>query len=135
MVQPGVDRGGASRLAETIDELRATGLVWEGEGAPWLARRRSAIPARSGSASSRQGDITYLAGDLAYHRNKFVVRGFDLVIDVWGADHQAQVREPEGGRGSARRAARAARGAKIGQMVWLASGRMWKRLGDAVDLY
>ena len=37
------------------------------------------------------GDVTYLGGDIAYHRNKFVVRGYDRVIDVWGADHQAQV--------------------------------------------
>ena len=31
------------------------------------------------------------AGDLAYHRDKFVVRGFDRVIDVFGADHHGQV--------------------------------------------
>ena len=37
------------------------------------------------------GDYTYLAGDLAYHRNKFLVRGFDRVINVWGADHHGQV--------------------------------------------
>ena len=37
------------------------------------------------------GDVTYLAGDLAYHRDKFLVRGFDRVIDVFGADHHGQV--------------------------------------------
>ena len=36
-------------------------------------------------------DETYLAGDIAYHHNKFVTRGFDRVINVWGADHQGQV--------------------------------------------
>ena len=37
------------------------------------------------------GDATYLAGDIAYHRNKFLIRGFDRVIDVFGADHHGQV--------------------------------------------
>ena len=37
------------------------------------------------------GDATYLAGDLAYHRDKFLIRGFDRVIDVFGADHHGQV--------------------------------------------
>jgi len=37
------------------------------------------------------GDATYLAGDLAYHRDKFLIRGFDRVIDVFGADHTEQV--------------------------------------------
>ena len=37
------------------------------------------------------GDVTYLAGDLAYHRDKFLVRGYDRVIDVFGADHDGQV--------------------------------------------
>ena len=39
----------------------------------------------------RTGAPTYLASDIAYHLNKFVDRGFDRVIDVWGADHQGQV--------------------------------------------
>ena len=46
---------------------------------------------RAGAPQVPNGDYTYLAGDLAYHRNKFLVRGFDRVINVWGADHQGQV--------------------------------------------
>src|SRR5258708_37992747 len=38
------------------------------------------------------GEPTYLMGDLLYHRDKFVRRGFDVVVAVWGADHQNQVR-------------------------------------------
>jgi arginyl-tRNA synthetase len=37
------------------------------------------------------GEPTYFASDIAYHRNKFVVRGFDTVVDIWGADHQGHV--------------------------------------------
>jgi len=37
------------------------------------------------------GSPTYFASDIAYHYNKFVERGFDQVIDVWGADHQGHV--------------------------------------------
>ena len=37
------------------------------------------------------GRPTYTATDIAYHYDKFFVRGFDRVIDVWGADHQGHV--------------------------------------------
>jgi arginyl-tRNA synthetase len=37
------------------------------------------------------GSPTYFASDIAYHYNKFVERGFDQVIDIWGADHQGHV--------------------------------------------
>ncbi|MDD4230580.1 MAG: arginine--tRNA ligase, partial [Dehalococcoidales bacterium] len=37
------------------------------------------------------GSPTYFAADIAYHYNKFIVRGFDRVIDIWGADHQGHV--------------------------------------------
>jgi arginyl-tRNA synthetase len=37
------------------------------------------------------GSPTYFAADIAYHYNKFVIRGFDRVIDIWGADHQGHV--------------------------------------------
>ncbi|MHB1293845.1 MAG: arginine--tRNA ligase [Anaerolineae bacterium] len=39
----------------------------------------------------RDGTPGYFASDIAYHYNKFVQRGFDRVIDVWGADHQGHV--------------------------------------------
>ena len=37
------------------------------------------------------GSPTYFAADIAYHYNKFIIRGFDRVIDIWGADHQGHV--------------------------------------------
>lgn len=39
----------------------------------------------------RNGEPTYFASDVAYHYNKFVTRGFDVAIDIWGADHQGHV--------------------------------------------
>ena len=42
------------------------------------------------------GELTYLLPDIAYHRDKFA-RGFDLLIDVWGADHHGYVAADEGG--------------------------------------
>ncbi|HEX5366459.1 MAG TPA: arginine--tRNA ligase [Acidimicrobiales bacterium] len=132
--QASVEEGPA--LAETIAELRRTGLVWEEDGALWLDTGARGDPRGKRvlrKSADQGGDYTYLAGDIAYHRNKFLVRGFDRVINVWGADHQAQV--------ASLRAGVAALGVdpsrlevRIGQMVSLAGGRIGKRLGNAVDL-
>ena len=100
---------------------------------PGCAPPTSATPGSSGCCVKSDGDCTYLAGDIAYHRNKFLVRGFDRVIDVWGADHQGQVASLKAGV--------AALGIdpdrleiRLGQMISLASGKMSKRAGNAVDL-
>ena len=37
------------------------------------------------------GTPTYFASDIAYHRNKLVTRGFDRVINIWGADHHGHI--------------------------------------------
>ena len=73
-----------------IDLLRERGLVYEREGAQWLSSQelgdeRDRVLIRS------DGRPTYTATDIAYHYDKFLVRGFDRVIDIWGADHQGQV--------------------------------------------
>ena len=44
----------------------------------------------------KSGNPTYFAADIAYHRNKFVKRGFDLCIDIWGADHHGHVARMKG---------------------------------------
>jgi arginyl-tRNA synthetase len=126
----------SAALAETVAELQETGLVWEEDGALWLNTAAHGDPREKRvlrKSPDQGGDYTYLAGDIAYHRNKFLVRGFDRVINVWGADHQGQV--------ASLRAGVAALGVdkdrlevRIGQMVSLASGRIGKRLGNAVDL-
>ncbi|MBR6115661.1 MAG: arginine--tRNA ligase [Oscillospiraceae bacterium] len=73
-------------VAETVALLTEGGHTYEKDGALWL--RNTALGAEKDEVLRRSnGFYTYYAVDLAYHRNKFVERGFDRVIDVWGADH------------------------------------------------
>jgi arginyl-tRNA synthetase len=70
--------------------LRKAGYVEEREGAIWfkateLGGDKDEVIVRS------NGQPGYFASDVAYHYHKFVVRGFERVIDVWGADHQGHV--------------------------------------------
>jgi arginyl-tRNA synthetase len=126
----------SAAVAETVEILREKGLVWEEDGALWLDTKSFGDPREKRvlkKSAEQGGDYTYIAGDIAYHRNKFMLRGFDRVINVWGADHQGQVPSLVAGV--------AALGVdpsklevRIGQMVRLAGGRIGKRLGNAVDL-
>ncbi|HEY7069725.1 MAG TPA: arginine--tRNA ligase, partial [Acidimicrobiales bacterium] len=123
-------------LAETVAQLEQTGLVWEEDGALWLDTKANGDPREKRvlrKSPEQGGDYTYLAGDIAYHRNKFQVRGFDRVINVWGADHQGQVSSLLAGV-EALGVERGRLEVRIGQMVSLAGGRIGKRLGNAVDL-
>jgi len=71
---------------ETVKLLTDAGYTYEKDGALWL--RNTALGADKDEVLRRSnGYYTYYAVDIAYHRNKFVVRGFDRCIDVWGADH------------------------------------------------
>ena len=73
-------------VAETVDLLTENGHTYEKDGALWL--RNTDFGAEKDEVLRRSnGFYTYYAVDLAYHRNKFTERGFDRVIDVWGADH------------------------------------------------
>ncbi len=80
----------SGRVAETIELMRSRGLVYEQDGATWLASSQLG-DSRDRVLVKANGDATYLAGDLAYHRDKLLVRGFDRVIDIFGADHHGQV--------------------------------------------
>lgn len=73
-----------------LELLRERGFVEDREGAIWftstgLGEDKDNVIVRS------NGHPTYFASDIAYHYDKFVLRGFDEVIDVWGADHQGHV--------------------------------------------
>ena len=73
-------------VAETVQLLIDAGLTYEKDGALWL--KNTDLGADKDEVLRRaNGFYTYYAVDIAYHRNKFVERGFDRVIDVWGADH------------------------------------------------
>ncbi len=73
-------------VAETVKLLENSGCTYEQDGALWL--RNTDFGADKDEVLRREnGFYTYYAVDIAYHRNKFIERGFDRVIDVWGADH------------------------------------------------
>jgi arginyl-tRNA synthetase len=73
-----------------LELLKSRGLVYEREGAQWL-RSQDLGDERDRVLIRSDGRPTYTATDIAYHYDKFLVRKFDRVIDVWGADHQGQV--------------------------------------------
>jgi arginyl-tRNA synthetase len=123
-------------VADTIALLQERGLVWEEDGALWLNTGVFGDPRDKRvlrKSADQGGDYTYLAGDLAYHRDKFLIRGFDRVINVWGADHQGQVPSLLAGV-EALGVEKGRLEVRIGQMISLAGGRIGKRLGNAVDL-
>jgi len=73
-------------VAETVKIMTDAGLTYEKDGALWL--NNISLGAEKDEVLRRgNGYYTYYAADIAYHRNKFEVRGFDRVIDVLGADH------------------------------------------------
>jgi arginyl-tRNA synthetase len=92
--------GGADKVAETIEWLRARDLVYEGRLPPpkggnledWEDREQVLFRSTAfGDDVDRplmksDGSYTYFASDIAYHRSK-IERGFPALIDVWGADH------------------------------------------------
>ena len=119
-----------------MTRLRSGGHLAEHSGALWFLSsefgdERDNVVVRS------SGEHTYFASDIAYHYNKFEGRGFDRVIDIWGADHQGHV--------TRMKAAVQALGIEpenltvlISQMVTLKRGdetvRASKRTGDFVTL-
>ncbi len=77
-------------FAQIMTILRQGGHIAEREGAVWFKAKelgggKDEVIIRS------TGEPGYFASDIAYHYNKFVERGFDWVIDIWGADHQGHV--------------------------------------------
>lgn len=76
------ENGAVDRVIET---LKATGHIYEKDGALWF--RSTALGDEKDRVVVRaNGMTTYFASDLAYHQDKYL-RGLDLVIDLWGADH------------------------------------------------
>ena len=99
-------------VGETVDLLTERGWTYEKDGALWL-RTADIMRENLRKAGKKEKDIekldlkddvlrrangfyTYFAADIAYHRNKFAVRGFDKVINIWGADHHGHVARLKG---------------------------------------
>ena len=79
----------SGEVMKTVEILKEKGFTYEKEGAIWL---KAANEDEKDDVLVRANGIpTYFAADIAYHRNKFITRGFDRVIDVWGADHHGHV--------------------------------------------
>lgn len=76
------------KLAEALEDLRKSGLVYDADGAVWFKATARGLD-RDRVVIKSSGEPTYLMPDIAYHREKFR-RGFDRVIDVQGADHIEQ---------------------------------------------
>ena len=102
----------SGQVMETIDELTKKGLTYEQDGALWYKNTevQTAMLKAAGKSDKdieklelkddvlirANGNPTYFAADIAYHRNKLVVRGFDKAVDVWGADHHGHVARMKG---------------------------------------
>jgi arginyl-tRNA synthetase len=126
----------AGLVGQMIDSMRRHGRVAEREGAIWFASTemgddRDHVLVRS------NGTPTYLAADIAYHYDKLMVRKFDRVVDIWGADHHGHVSGLMNAV-EAFGADRARLTILLHQMVTLKRGneivRMSKRAGDYVAL-
>jgi arginyl-tRNA synthetase len=81
-----VNSGAVQRV---LDELKSQQFLFKQEGAWWF--RSSAFGDEKDRVVRKQdGEYTYLASDIAYHQDK-LRRGYDLLIDVWGADHHGYI--------------------------------------------
>jgi len=94
-------------VAETVQMLTDKGWTYEKDGALWLnttallkqkfmaegktQEQVDKLDLKDDVLRRANGFYTYFAADIAYHRNKFEKRGFDKVINVWGADHHGHV--------------------------------------------
>jgi arginyl-tRNA synthetase len=123
------------KVEKAIGLLTERGYTYESEGALWL--RSTALGAEKDEVLVRgTGKPAYLAGDIAYHMDKFG-RGFDRLIDIWGPDHHGHVARLKAGvRASGCDADRLE--ILVHQIVRLVSEgeqvRMSKRAGDIVPL-
>ena len=99
-------------VADTAKKLTDLGWTYEKDGALWVKTAEimrdqyrkqgkkdediDKLGLKDDVLRRANGFYTYLAGDIAYHRNKFEVRGFDKVINIWGADHHGHVARLKG---------------------------------------
>jgi arginyl-tRNA synthetase len=84
-----------NEITDAIEHLKRQGYTYEQEDAVWFKASQFGVEKDEVLVRSN-GIPTYFAGDIAYHRNKFVTRGFDWVIDIWGADHHGHVARMKG---------------------------------------
>lgn len=74
-----------------MNELKSSGYAYEQDGALWFRTGDTIGDDKDRVLIRANGIPTYYASDIAYHRDKFITRGFERVIDVWGADHHGYI--------------------------------------------
>ena len=141
-------------VEESVAKLTERGYTYEKDGALWL-RTSEILAEKLRAAGKKEEDIeklelkddvlrrangfyTYFAADIAYHRNKFEKRGFDKVINVWGADHHGHVARLKGAMDAMGLDGENRLDIVLMQLVKLTRGgevvRMSKRTGKAISL-
>ena len=99
-------------IKDVIDLLTERGYTYEADGALWYKNKQVQTEMLLAEGKTQEyidklelkddvliranGNPTYFAADIAYHRNKLEKRGFDKAIDVWGADHHGHVARMKG---------------------------------------
>ena len=141
-------------VADSVKALTDRGYTYEKDGAVWLATSRilSENLKKAGKSDAdieklelkddvlrrANGFYTYFAADIAYHRNKFGIRGFDKVINIWGADHHGHVARLKGSMDALGLDGENRLDIVLMQLVKLVENgevvRMSKRTGKAVSL-
>ena len=141
-------------VADTVAALTEQGYTYEKDGALWLNTSRIMTEnlKKAGKSDADIGKLelkddvlrrangfyTYFAADIAYHRNKFAVRGFDKVINIWGADHHGHVARIKGAMDALGLDGEHRLDIVLMQLVKLVENgevvRMSKRTGKAVSL-
>ena len=81
------------KVTSAIDDLRSRGYLYNKDNAVWF-RSTDFGDDKDRVVVKSNGEYTYFASDIAYHKDK-LDRGFDIIIDVWGADHHGYVQRIE----------------------------------------
>ena len=141
-------------VAESVQKLTDAGYTYEKDGALWLHTSKilsdkllaagkkpediEKLELKDDVLRRANGFYTYFAADIAYHRNKFEKRGFDKVINVWGADHHGHVARLKGAMDALGLDGEHRLDIVLMQLVKLMRGgevvRMSKRTGKAISL-
>jgi arginyl-tRNA synthetase len=79
----------SGRVDEILQQFRKKGIIYEKEGALWF-KTSDFGDEKDRVVVKANGETTYFASDIAYHQDKYD-RGFERVVDVWGADHHGYI--------------------------------------------
>ena len=125
----------SGRVQKIIDEFTSKKLIYKKDGALWF-RTQDFGDEKNRVVVKNNGQTTYFASDIAYHMEKYE-RGFDRVIDVWGADHHGYIKRIEASVVASGRKSKQFEVILV-QLVNLLRGgkpfQMSKRAGDFVTL-